>query len=69
MTTPGENTLGETGKKSTVLNPERELKDPTHMGTSIVSSRNGVTGSDRNPPSGPEEQEKPTSRVRPCISD
>ena len=39
---------------------ERELKDPNHMGTSIVSSRNGATGSDRKPPSGPEEQEKPT---------
>ena len=39
MTTPGENNLGKTGKKSTVLNPERELQDLTHMGTSIVSSR------------------------------
>ena len=37
MTTPGENTLGKTGKKSTVLNPERELEDATHMGTSIAS--------------------------------
>ena len=34
------------------------------MGTSIVSSRNGATGSDSKPPSGPEEQEKPTPRVR-----
>ena len=34
MTTPGENTLGKTGKRSTVLNPERELEDPTHTGTS-----------------------------------
>ena len=64
MTTPGENTPGKTGKKSTVLNPERELEDLTHMGTSIVSSRNGS-----NPPSGPEEQEKPTPRVRQRISD
>ena len=69
MTTHGENTLGKTGKKSTVLNPERELEDPTHMGTSIVSSRNGATGSDSNPLSGPEEQEKLTSRVRSLISD
>ena len=69
MTTLGENVLGKTGKKSTVLNPERELKDPTHMGTSIVSSRNGAPGSGRNPPSGPEEQEKPTPRVRSHISD
>ena len=69
MTTAGENTLGKTGKRSTVLNPERELEGPTHMGTSIVSSRNGATGSDSNPPSGPEEQEKPTSRVRSRISD
>ena len=69
MTTPNKNTLGKTWKKSTVLNPERELKDPTHMGTSIVSSRNGATGSNSNPPSGPEEQEKPTHRVRPRISD
>ena len=52
MTTPGENALGKTGKQSTVLNPERELKDSTHMGTSIVSSRNGATGTDRKPPSG-----------------
>ena len=57
MTTPGKNALGKTGKQSTVLDPERELKDSTHMGTSIVSSRNSATGSDRNPPPGPEEQE------------
>ena len=69
MTTPGENTLGKTGKKSTVLNPERELEDTSLMGTSIVSSRNGATGSDSNPPSGPEEQEKPTPRLRERISD
>ena len=56
MTTPGESTLGKTGKKSTVLNPERELEDPTLLGTSKVSSRNGATGSDSNLPSGPEEQ-------------
>ena len=69
MTTPGENTPGKTGKKSTVLNPGRELEDPTHMGTSKVSSRNGAAGSDSNPPSGPEEQEKPTLRLRQRRSD
>ena len=69
MITPGENTLGRIGKKSTVLNPERELGDPTHMGTSIVSSRNGAAGTDSNPPSVPKEQEKPTSRVKMHISD
>ena len=69
MTTPGEKTLGKTGKKSTVLNPERELEDPSHMGTLIVSSRDSATGSDSNPPSGPEEQEKLTSRVTACTSD
>ena len=69
MTTPGENALGKAGKQLTVLDPERELKDSTHMGTSIVSSRNGATGSDRKPPSGPEEQEKPTRKVSSCRSD
>ena len=64
MTTPGENALGKTGKQSTVLDPERELKDSTHMGTSIVSSRKGATGSAR-----PEEHEKPTRRVSSRRSD
>ena len=41
--TPGAKTPGKTGKKSTVLNPERELEDPTLMGTSIISLRNGAT--------------------------
>ena len=67
--TPGAKTRGKTGKKSTVLNPERELEDPNLMGTSIVSSRNGATGSDSNPPSGPGEQEKPTLRLRQRRSD
>ena len=57
---PGAKTLGKTGKRSTVRNPERELEDLTHMGTSIVSSRNGATGLDSNPQSGPGEQETPT---------
>ena len=57
---PGATTLGKTGKRTTVRNPERELEDLTLMGTSIVSSRNGATGPDSNPPSGPGEQEKPT---------
>ena len=66
---PGAKTLGKTGKRSTVLNPERELEDPTLMGTSIVSSKNGATRPDSNPPSGPGEQEKPTLRLRPLRSD
>ena len=66
---PGAKTLGKTGKKSIVLNPERELENPTLMGTSIVSLRNGATGPDSNPPSGPEEQEKPTLRPRQRRSD
>ena len=61
---PVEDTQGNTGKKATVLNPEKELEDPILMGTLIVSSRNGATGTDSNPPSGPEEQEKPTLRLR-----
>ena len=40
---PGAKTLEKVGKKPTVLNPERELEDPTLMGISIVSSRNGAT--------------------------
>ena len=60
--------LGKTGKRSTVHNAERELKDLTLMGTSIVSSRNGATGPDSNPPSGPGEQEKTTLRLRQCRS-
>ena len=56
----GEKTLGRTGKRTTVRNPERELEDLTLMGTSIVFSRNGATGPDNNPPLGPGEQEKPT---------
>ena len=69
MTTPGENALGKTGKKSTVLDPERELKKLHPHGASIVSTRNGATGSDRSPPSGPEEQEKPPQRVSSHKSD
>ena len=66
---PGAKTLGKTEKKSTVRNPERELEDLTFMGTSIISSRNGATGPDSNPPSGPGEQEKPTLRLRQHRSD
>ena len=36
------------GRSQTELKPWRELEDPTHMGTSKVSSRDGATGSDRN---------------------
>ena len=57
---PGMKTLGKTGKRSTVRNPERELEDLTLMGTSIVSLRNGATGPESKPPSGPGEQEKHT---------
>ena len=61
---PGAKTLGKTGKRTPVRNPERELEDLTLMGTSIVSSRNGATGPDSNPPAGPGEQEKPTHWLR-----
>ena len=37
---------------------------PNPHGNLKSSSRNGATGSDSNPPSGPEEQEKPTLRLR-----
>ena len=49
------------GKSQTELKPWRELEDPTHMGTSKVSSKDGATGSDRTP-TDPEEEEKPTLR-------
>ena len=65
----GAKTLGKTGKRSTVRNPEKELEDLTLMGTSIVSWRNGATGPDSNPPSGPGEQEKPTLGPRQHRSD
>ena len=44
--TPGENTMGKTGKKS--------IRTQS-MGTSKVSSRDGATGSDSNTPTDPEE--------------
>ena len=36
------------GRSQTELKPLRELEDPTLMGTSKVSSRDGATGSDSN---------------------
>ena len=36
------------GRSQTELEPLRELEDPTLMGTSKVSSRDGATGSDSN---------------------
>ena len=69
MTTWVQRPWGRQGKRSTVRNPERELEDLTLMGTSIVSSRNGATRPDSNPPSGPREQEKPTLLLRQRRSD
>ena len=42
------------GRSQSELKPWRELEDPTLMGTSKVSSRDGATGSDSNP-TDPEE--------------
>ena len=43
------------GRSQSELNPWRELEDPTLMGTSKVSSRDGATGSDSNTLTDPEE--------------
>ena len=56
------------GRSQSELKPLRELEDPTLMGTSKVSSRDGATGSDSNPID-PEEEEKPTLRQRQRRSD
>ena len=53
---------GRQGRSQQYLIQRENWKNSIHMGTSIVSTRNGATGSDRSPPSGPEEQEKPTRR-------
>ena len=57
------------GRSQSELDPWRKLEDPTLMGTSKVSSRDGATGSDSNTPTDPEEEEKPTLRQRQCRSD
>ena len=66
MTNPGQEDPGEEREG---VNSTQFRERTTHMGTSIVSSRDGYTGADSIPPSGPEEQEKLTSRVRARISD